>query len=241
MSTDKPVTRFNQTDFANKLGIKRQAINNAVGKGLLVKHGKGRAAYIDMTCPKTVAYIKNASSNRYRGKVGGDARTPRKAQSTPIAASPEKKAPEPVPPSPETIASAEAYMDKQEIERQKKLEETVGLKIKNSKARGELVERTTVQEFIDSMHVIDNGQWRTLGLRVSSDVAALLGIDDDDKIRDMAEVIDKAAFKTLKQVKREQNKFLKRIGGVAIFKNKIDLSTIYQEMAQMLKDAFCRQ
>ena len=207
--------RLNQTDFAKRLGVERQAVNNAVRKGQLIKHGQGRAAYIDMSCPMTVAYIKNASANRHRGKAGGKARTPR---ATPAPPPPQKKEPEEAPPSPEAQASAEAFMDKQEIERLKKLEEIENLKIKNAKARGELVERETIQLFIDSMYIIDNGQWRTLGLRVSSDVAALLGIDDDDKIRNMADVIDKAAFNTLKQIKREMNKFLKKIGAKKLLK-----------------------
>lgn len=204
--------RLNQTDFANKLGIKRQAVNNAVRKGQLIKHGQGRAAYIDMECPMTVAYIKNASVNRHRGKVGGKPRTPRPPRSKPALTAPSKKEIEQVPLSPEGIASAEAFQNKQAIERLKLLEQIEKLELDNKETRKELIARELLQSFIDRLYAIHNGQLKTHGLRASSDVAAICGIEDDAVIRKMCDKIDKDMLTVLKQIKREMNKFLKKIG-----------------------------
>ena len=216
MSTDKPDTRPSQTEFAKKLGVKRQAVNNAVRKGLLVKHGEGRAAYIDMACPMTQAYIKNASVNRHRGKSSGGTRTPREPRSKPDKAPPKKKAPEPAPPSPEAIASADAYNDKQLIERRKLMEQIEKLELDNRETRKELISRKPVQAFIDKLYAVHNGQLKTHGLRASSDVAAIFGIEDDALIRKACDKIDKDMLSVLKQIKREMNMFLKKIGAEQI-------------------------
>lgn len=204
--------RLNQTDFANKLGIKRQAVNNAVRKGQLIKHGQGRAAYVDMACPMTVAYIKNASVNRYRGNAGGDTRTPGKPQSIPGSTPPPKKEPEQAPPSPEAQASLEAFEDKQSMERRKLIEQIEKLELDNRESRKELFARKLLQSFMDKLYALHNGQLKTHGLRASSDIAAIFGIEDDALIRKACDKIDKDMLAVLKQIKREMNKFLKKVG-----------------------------
>lgn len=201
--------RLNQTDFANKLGIKRQAVNNAIRKGQLIKHGQGRAAYIDMTCPMTVAYIANASTNRHRSKVT-------KPRSRPAPAPPEKKSQEPAPPSPEAEASLGAWTDKQLIEHRKLMEQIEKLELDNRKTRNELVARKLVQAFMDKLFTIHNGQLGTLGLRVATDLAAIFGIEDQELIRRACDKTDKDVFAVMKHIKRDMNKFLKQIGGEKI-------------------------
>ena len=209
MSTDQAGNRPSQTEFANKLGIKRQAVNNAIRKSLLVKHGKGRAAYIDMECPMTQAYIKNASVNRHRGKVT-------KPQGKPAPAPPKDKAIDPAPPSPEAIASANAFEDKVLVERRKLMEQIEKLELDNRETRKELIPRKLTQAFMDKLYAIHNGQLKTHGLRASSDVAAIFGIEDDALIRKACDKIDKDMLSVLKQIKREMNAFLKKIGAEKI-------------------------
>lgn len=200
-----PTKRLNQTNYAKKLKVSRQSINAAIRSGKIVLHGTGRAAYIDLDCPLTKAYSKSRAVQRHTGKDTFD-------HGIPVPPSPEDKEIEYAPPSPESIESAKAYHTKQDIERLKKLQETQKLELQNAKSRGELVEREIIQTFVDGMHVIDNAQWKTLDLKVASDVAALLGINDDEKIKDIADIIGKEVINILKLVKREQNKFLKNIG-----------------------------
>jgi hypothetical protein len=208
--------RINQTDLANKLKVSRQAINKAIRKGQLVKHGEGRAAYIDLKCPLTVAYMKNGTEQRHGNAQGKPkARTP-KPPGKPGKAAPPKTAKESAPESPSNDESVQAFVSNEAIKKLKIEEELEKLKLNNRKVRGELIERATVQAFVHSMHEIDNGQWKTLGLKISSDVAAKLDIDDDVKVRAICDVIDREVLAVLKQVKRDQNRFLKKIGAEKI-------------------------
>jgi len=212
MSTDQASSRLNQTNFANKLKVSRQAVNKAIKGGLIILHGTGRAAYIDMACPMTKAYIKNASVNRHRGKST-------KPRSKPAPASTKKKAPEPVPDSPEAIASVEAFTDKQTVERRKLMEQIEKLELENRETRKELIGRKFVQRFMDQLYAVHNGQLKTHGLRASSDVAAIFGVEDAALIRKASDKIDKDMLSVLKQIKREMNAFMKKIGAEKIIDN----------------------
>lgn len=209
MSTNKPDNRPSQTEFAKKLGIKRQAVNNAIRKGQLIKHGEGRAAYIDTTCPMTQAYIKNASVNRYRGKTT-------KPQGKPATPSPQKKKIEQSPPSPEAQASIAVFNDKQIMDRRKLMEQIEKLEIENRESREELFSRKLLQSFMNKLFAIHSGQLKTHGLRASSDMAAIFGVEDDALIREACDKIDKDMMTVLKQIKREMNRFLKKIGAEKI-------------------------
>ena len=205
MSSKTPANPINQTDFANKLGIKRQAINGAIKAGKLVKHGKGRAAYIDLNCPLTIVYMKSPANQRHVGKT-----TKPPAPPVPLASG--KKGKEIPPDLPDNNEAVEAFIANQAIKDLKLQEDYEKVKLNNRKTRGELVERTLVQAFAHREHEIDNSQWKPLGLKVSSDVAAAFGIDDDEKVRKACGIIDREVLAILKQIKREQNKFLKQIG-----------------------------
>lgn len=225
---------LNQTKFAEELGVSRQAVNKAIRGGLLVKHGSGRGAYIDMDCPLTRAYKKSGSSNRHRSKSTKPHSKPKaksskkhKKKSTskldgvdksaePSTGKPEETSPEPS----GNEEAVDAYASKQEVERIKKLKEIDKLDLHNKTTRGQLIPRELVQLFINSMYEIDNGQWRTLGLKIAADIAAALGIDDDEMIRKIADLVDKEALSILKQIKREQKKFLKSIGAKKLDDNK---------------------
>lgn len=214
-----------QSRLAVIKGKSRQAVGKAVGDGKVVLHGQGRAARIDLKCPLTIAYLA-APSNP--GKA--TAPTPGKVKPKPGS----KKAAPPAPAPPATVADAdnippdsptniravEAHMDKQEIERLNKLQATKKLELGNAKTRGDLIERETVQSFIHQMHEIDNGQWKTLGFSISSDIAAVFESDDSAKVKEVCGVVDKAVLLVLKQIKRDANRFLRKIGAEKIAKEK---------------------
>ena len=207
MADNQEVTTMSQADFARYVKVKPQAITKAINADpqRLIRHGKGRAGYIDLECPLTIAYMKSDSVNRHRPNRN-------KPPGKPPIKSSQKKVTEQAPPSPESIASVKAFNDKQEIERLKKLQETKKIEIHNAKERGKLIDREIVRAFVHGMHEIDNGQWKTLGLKVSTDIAAELGIEDEEKIRVICDLVDKAAYTILKQVQRAENKFLKKLG-----------------------------
>jgi hypothetical protein len=202
-----------QSELARRLKVTRQAIRAAIKKGLLVKHGDGRAAYIDLNCPQTKAYMKNGSENRHRPPSGKT----RKPGSKPKAKDTKSKQPAPGADEPsdsdEADQSLSIFAEKAALERRFKNKQIEKLDLANKARRGELIERSLVEQFVDAMHRIDNGQWKTLDLKIASDVAAEFGIEDDELVRKGAKVIAKEVASILKLVKREQNKFLRSIGG----------------------------
>ena len=200
---------ISQVALARKLEITKQAISKALRNGILIKHKVGKVNKVDLNCPKTKAYIKSSTSARHIKQSP-------KPQSKPKSPPPGKKAIKQAPPSPESIANAEAYHDKQEIERLNKLQATRKLELHNAKERGELIKREIVQRFEHRKHEIDNGQWRKLGMKISSDVAAVFGIEDEKLVRKACDVIDREVNLILKQIKREQNKYLKGVGAEKI-------------------------
>ena len=199
----------NQTDFAKKLRVTRQAVHKAITSGVLVLHGKGRTSYIDMDCPKTKAYIKSASTNRHRPKS-----TKPRGKPAPVLPKADRK--KSGPEEPDDDNGADEYRLKSKADHLKRLQEIEKLSLANKARRKELIERDMVQDFIDELFTIHNGQLKTLGLRASADVAAIFNIEDDDKIREACDKIDTEMFAVLKQIKRLSNKYLRKIKGKII-------------------------
>ena len=201
--------------------VTRQAIKRAANDGKIIIHGKGRAARIDLQCPLTIAYLKGESNP---GKA--TTLTPVRGKGKAIAKKTARTTPEPDPPvseeknippdSPANADKVEAFLSKEAIKEAKLREEHEKLKLANAKTRGDLVERELLQGFIHRLHEIDNGQWKTLGFKISSDVGAVFGSDDPVLVKRACGIIDAGALSILKQVKREANKFLKKIGAEKI-------------------------
>jgi hypothetical protein len=170
-------------------------------EGKVKLHGTGRAARIDLQDPLTVAYLKAESKS---GKPPAPAPPKVKPKATAKApASGVPKPPAPVaeeknipPEKPSNEDEVEAYAGSQALKQLKIREELEKLRLKNRESRGELIKRETVQ----------------------ADVAAVLGIDEDALVRKVCDVVDREVLAVLKQVKREQNKFLKKIGAEKITK-----------------------
>ena len=100
------------------------------------------------------------------------------------------------------------------------MEQIEKLELENRETRKELIARKFVQRFMDQLYSIHNGQLKTHGLRASSDLAAIFGIEDAALIRRACDKIDKDMLSVLKQIKRDMNKFLKKIGAEKITDSK---------------------
>ena len=214
---------INQTDLGRKKGVSRQGIKNAANDGKIIIHGTGRAARIDLECPLTIAYLRAPTTPGKATVPAPPTAKPKtiKKKTAPIAPAPDPPVSEEknIPPDlPANADKVEAFLNKEAVKEKKTQEELEKLKLANQKTRGELIERDTVQDFINGMHEIDNGQWKTLGLKISSKVAAELKIDDDEIVRKVCGVIDAEVLSVLKQIKRDQNRFLKKIGAEKIAK-----------------------
>lgn len=211
--------RINQTQLAKRAGVTRQAITDAINKGKLIKNGVGRAAWIDLDDPLTVAYLKGEKPQRSASQPAAQKKPPA------TKAAPKKSVPpgtDPAPPpdheekSPPAPASnqdrVDDYMDNQRLKRLKLEQEHEKLKLNNREKRGELIKREVVKRYIHREDEIDNAQWGTLDLKISSKLAADMEIEDEKAIRRIADTVKREVVAVLKQVRRERNAFLKKMG-----------------------------
>jgi hypothetical protein len=208
MAVDNAERELNQAAFARLAGVKPQAITKAINSGKLIKHGKGHAARIRLDDPLTQSYL-NGDREQRKGPRKGKRTVAPTTPAPPEPIAEEKNIP---PASPENMDKVEAYIDNQALKRLKLEQEHEKLRLGNREKRGELIKRETVQAFMHRLHEIDGGQWKTLGLKISSDIAAAMGFDDDGVVRKVCDVVDREVLAVMKQIKREQNKFLKKIG-----------------------------
>jgi len=222
---DKGIRYVNQTQLAELKvpPVTRQAIKKAIGEGRLILHGEGRAGRIDLECPLTRAYL--ATIPNAGRATGGPPSAPvqKKIAKVSTPASPssggsEKKSAKPSPSLPSNDEFMKDIQDNVNLKTMKIKEELEKLKLNNQARRNELIERGLVQAFVHSMHEIDNAQWGTLDLKISSDLGAVLDIEDDGTIRKIADVVKREVRAILKQVKEEQNKFLKGLGAQPLSK-----------------------
>lgn len=203
-----------QARLAEIKNCSRAAIGKAIREDRLILHGDGRAGRVDLECPLTVVYLDGI-------KVKPSKKKPPRVK--PVNAAPKSDddyIPPPSPPKPDEGESQpdinsekdKSLLEQHEIKKLKVVAELEKLNLNNREKRGELVKRYTVQQFMHRLHEIDNGQWKTLGLKLASSVAAELEIEDEKLVRKVCDVIEKEVLTVLKQVKREQNKFLKKLG-----------------------------
>jgi len=211
----------NQSELARKKGVTRQAVKKAISEGRLPVEGSGRAARIDLNHPLTLAWLRTPSTP---GKaLGPPLSRPQGKPAEKKKAEPSPKPKDKEPPEengrrglPSNEEDLQEFLQFTSLKNEKLQEELNKVRLDNQKKRGELIERTLVQKFIHGIHEIDNGQWKTLGLKISSDVAAVLGIDEDEKVRSICDLIDKEVMGVLNLIKREQNSFLIKLGAEKI-------------------------
>ncbi|MHC4620922.1 MAG: hypothetical protein ACYTEQ_24515 [Planctomycetota bacterium] len=205
--------------------VTRQAVQKAIREGKLKLLGTGRASRIDLDCPLTKAWLV-APTNPGKATAGTPPKAKRKRTAKkappadPVNPAPKKTAKAEAPPEPSNADEVNAFMEREDVKSLKIRAELEKLNINNREKRGELVRRDLVQGFIHAMHEIDNGQWGTLDLKIASDLAALLEVEDDKTTRKIAAVVKREVKAILKQVKREQNKFLKKLGAEKIPKGR---------------------
>jgi transcriptional regulator with XRE-family HTH domain len=200
--------QISQAEFARMLGVKRQAINKAIREKRLVLHGKGHKSFIKLDDPATKAYIANGSGNRFRQKSVAPKASPKKT----VTEAGKSKKGEPISKSQES--NDELFKINEEnylIDQKTRQEKLKALQLSNAIMRGEYVRRDLIEEYVDTLFQIDNSQFKTLGLKTSSDIGAVFGVDDDNKIRHTCDIIENEVYKILKQIKREQIKFLKKL------------------------------
>lgn len=107
-------------------------------------------------------------------------------------------------------------IDRHEAERLKVIADIESKRLKTEEARKKLISRELVRKVFGQLYIIDTNEFKTLGANVAPKVAAIAGVDDNQKILQMVESIDKEVHLILEHIKRELNDFLKKIEGEEI-------------------------
>lgn len=98
---------------------------------------------------------------------------------------------------------------KNEADLQKTIEQHKALQLKNDAARNQLISRDLVKRVFGELYQIETTELLTLGEKISPEIAALFGLDDQQAVLDVGKVIQKEISKTLEHVELTIDKFLK--------------------------------
>ena len=211
-----------KAEVARRAGTSRAAVTHATKRGSLPTNQYGK---IPLDAPETQAFI---AKNRAE-KDGRD--TPAAARSPAVQESPaetEKTPPSGSAPSGNGTGSSHSgeqgartgkngssggsdmstagvtpdtltYNDIRTVQTYWKAQ-TEEIKARN--ARGDLVERDHVREFVAKLWHIDTSQWQHLGNAVAPEVCAALGADDADSEARVRDIIERAVYDILEHSQR---------------------------------------
>lgn len=182
------------TELSKKAGVTTKAIQKAVREGRLpAKVRKGKRVF-DTTNKAVKEYIKE-DHGKYKRKTD---------EPGPVEAIEDEKF--------GNIPSRGA------LERIKYLAQINDLKLKNSIARGEYINRNLVNEVFSKLYSIEKSQFLTLAEKLAPDLASRFRVTKRKDVVKIEEYIQSETYKILGQIKRQFEKFL-----TSINEKKIDL------------------
>jgi len=176
--------KITQSEFARRAGMSRQAVSNAIKRGTIKKSG----LKIDIDDPMNRLYLAESRAGRTQ-------------KHTPHAQLTDKKLPIPG-------EDDLTVQDQLTLNQMKTIEDIRQKRVKTDKDRGVLIPRETVKKLFSRLYQIDVNQWRTLGMNVAPEVAAVIGSDKSGDILKINEIIEDEVFKILKQVKKEIKEYV---------------------------------
>jgi len=225
---------LSQNKFAQLAGVSNAAIIRARKEGRIFKSARG----IDPTHPTNKHYLENARGRQGQkkevkrkpaGRKGHKPRGKSKAEKKRGNGKGKDNTPDYQPPGiiidqlpdmpldPENghtddPAIQEAIrITKTDADTWKRIEEIKKLQLARQEKRKELVPRVMVQRVFNRLYMIDVNQFRSLGDRVSPEIASLCGAAEQETILQINKIIEREIFKTLKHVQRLLDEFLKSI------------------------------
>ena len=204
----------NKSKFSKLAGVSRVAITKACKNGALVVRPDGK---LDPENPVNQDYVKRNQSKSRKNK---QAIAKSKEQSKPKQKTTIKSDKEPQSVSElvnnldiESVNVILGSLVPSDLNKLKVVEQIRKLQVETQKVRQELVARLLVQKVFAKLYMIDVNEWRTLGANLSPEIAAIAGIDDNEVIIKIGEVIEKEVFVILQHIKRIMDDFLKSIEG----------------------------
>ena len=93
-------------------------------------------------------------------------------------------------------------LEKSVLETHKVLAQVRQLQVKTAKERGELIDRELIKKVFAKLYMIDTGELKTFGAKVSPEIASILGVSGNDDILKVKECIDSKMHTILKHVQR---------------------------------------
>ncbi len=178
--------KFRVPELAEKLGISRQAVNQAVLAGKLVRDsGFG---LIDMD-----------------KQINRDWYEPRWQKAQELMNLPDTMNVEMLDPEKaleEISASDLKRLPKSEIDKLKAMEQMLKAQIDRKIKRKELIPRALVQSVFGVLYTIDANELKTLGSKVSAEVAGICGTDDPEAVLLVEKRIEQEVTKILAHIKQ---------------------------------------
>ncbi len=196
----------NATELAQILGVSRQAVFYAAERGTLVRRPDKRFSlqnavnrdYIEAARSRKRAKADQKKMDLQVTQAQAEQKSKSIEQQTNVS-------------SGDVISLNNNQINKAEAERRKTIEQVEELKIKNWRARHQLLERNLVEKVFYQLYQIDVNRLRTLPARLSSPISAAAKIDDPAIVVRIEEIVNDEIFKVLGEVKRVFDNFLSSV------------------------------
>jgi hypothetical protein len=212
------VNLIKKAKLADGLQISRQAISDAVRRGALAQV-EGR---IDLDAPDTKAYIaaverrkditfnpvaRPQARSRYKKRTTLARGKPVGTELTEISSSGTRMGDMTLDVEPDAVVLSRA-----QLERLKVAESVIKMRVETKAKRQELVSREITAGVFAELASVDTSEFHPLADKISVDVAAKCGVEDEEVILEVKKIINKHVFRALKHRQRLMDDYLQKIG-----------------------------
>jgi len=181
---------LSQSQFAQLVGVSRQAVSNAIQDGRIIKTSHG----IDPQNPENVYFARTAPEHSVRRK--NERRRLRGV--SPI------------------IRKHGETSEQERLYVLKKVEEIKKLQLDREQKRKTLVPRKLTEYVFHKIYEINANEFRAFSNRIVPEIASCYGVDDDEKLLAMNRLFQKEIDKTLNHIMRIINDFMESISAEQI-------------------------
>ena len=179
MTKEKEETKFTQKAFARKCGLSKQAINKAIHSSPPTLVLNSQDK-IDIEFPTNRAYLENAEKHLSK----------KRAQT-----------------KEEPSTDGEKTLD--ELNKEKKAEDIVKVRIDNQRKLNELVPREDAKKVFSEMYTIHQTGFLNMGRSLTPLIMAICEVTAPGKEVEISEAVTTAVYQHLARIKLEINNFLK--------------------------------
>lgn len=190
------MTLLSHAKFAKLAGVTRQAIYKAVKSGNVRKDG----TKIDTEDPFNREYLQTNTRQKSQGKLRIAGEYDDDGDDTDIDILDDD----------DNLVG----MSKQSLEKRKLREVILLARVKREQLRGTLILMETMREAFMKFYAVLTGELHPLGDKISQDLAAAYGVDDEKASATAREIVDDDVFKALAHIQRLMSDYSKQKIGV---------------------------